>query len=328
MGLSHRYEMWWMGRGSAVRACLLVTTAVGLGALLFATATVAVARQGGIPPGMQKVPDHIIEFGLYHRGVESDRFVQAFSYGVGGTQIERSKRERENAGSDWFRMSGSEGVTFFVTGLAARLGGDELYIAGVERDGQSLIQKWVYHPRKHGWRVECELPPGIDALGVPAPVAAPSIGTASGDAWDSPKKADEDLAPAERSTLYKDGAGPFHGMAVDPQGRYLVFFEMASKEIQMLDLTQDPCVVTTLRDASAEGFLSADDIQVADFEGEGRKCFVRGRTTSNPNAKPEYLLGSDTDNDGVFEGWAHYTEAAWEASDYSEHSKWGFFWAL
>jgi len=306
----------------------LAASAVGYVAAQPSPATQGTPPETELTPGDLKFPTELFQSGLVNRGVVSDVFTQTFTYTVGGKLVRRHKRERALPTDSWGRMSGSESVSYLVTGLTSRLGGDEIYVAGIRDNGDCVIERWTYASRKNGWRVDCALPQGGVPIGTPAPAATQSIVVASGGDWEAVTAEDEKLPAATRREIHSSSGGPFYGIAVDPQGRYLLYFDLSDEKLYRIDLKQRPVVPVAIMTGSTHGFKTAGNMQLMDFTGEGRKCLLRPVLSDAADSPEEYLLGTDANNDAVFESWAHHSSAQWDASQYSDWDEWEQFWSL
>ena len=276
--------------------------------------------------GALKFPGDIYQPYLITVGLGDEVFRQGYSWSIGGTSIRRTKQERADADDTWVFMEGTQDAGFIIPALAARNGGDEIYVAGLRQNGSAVIERWTHGPRVHGWSVTFPLPSDVKALGQPAPPAVPVVNVAGGPPWAPVRDVDKVLSPPRRVEVYSSPDGPLHGMSADPQGRYLIFFDMGRGELIQLDLTQVPFQTNVLSTpASDPPLAAAGNIQVMDFEGEGRHLLVRP-VLSDVQLEPEtYHVFSDTENDGAFESVEVMDEAEWDSSIYSDWSKWNLF---
>lgn len=320
-----------MKKSSIASVILVPLVLAGVGVL---AANAVPVRQAGGPAadeptlGDLKFPIEIFQAGLVNRGVVCPEITQTFGYTVGGRLVQRHKRERAAATDAWYLMEGDEKVSYRITALTTRLGGDEVFVAGIRDDGSCVIERWTYLPRKNGWQVTCTLPPGSAPIGTPAPAATCLLAVASGEAWEAVSTDDMELPAATRREVYSSPGGPFYGLAVDPQGRYLLFFDVSTEQLLRIDLSQRPVVPAVVFSGVTYGIKTAGNMQVMDFTGEGRKCLIRPMLRDSEIEPEVYLLGTDANNDGVFESWVKYSSAEWDTSVYSDWDKWRQFWEL
>jgi hypothetical protein len=302
--------------------------AAPLGLLVFSLVSYGVDSQGPTPtPGMQKFPDVIFDPLQIKVAYSGDVLLQNYMFGLGGKQVSRSKCERSDPSDPWTRLQASEGTSYFITGLSTREGGEQVFVAGLKDDATCVIERWTYSTRRQGWIASVPVPPGV-GLGDPLPPTAVSVSVFGGGSWTSVPASMGPGQPASRSVIYTTSDGPLFGLSVDPEGRYLVTYDMGLKKLLQLDLTQDPVVAITLGQPSTQPSLDqVGVVDLMDFAGEGRKCLVRREYSADfQSAREIYTLFSDTDNDGVFESWSSLTQIQWLASPYSDWSKWDQFW--
>jgi len=293
--------------------------------------------------GDLKFPVELINAGLVSglvlHGYSGDTFRQMFAYSPGSDEIRRVKEERGTPTETWFRSEQTEGVGFLITACAVRNGGDELYVAGIVSNGDCIIQKWTYTPRAHGWMVW--YPTGnVSTLGVPMIPAAPTLSVTDGGDWVAPTPREQVLQPAQRETIYtspmgmENGeptpSGVLSGLVVDPQGRYILVFDRAQKQILRIDRTQSPNVVTPITTLGTHPSIDlADDMRLMDLATGGRRLVVLRELTHVIPVSPTpwvHTVGTDANNDGTFESWEVLDRASWDASSYSDWSNWRPYW--
>ncbi len=243
--------------------------------------------------------------------------------------VSRTKVETDTSGGDWSEpMNSIESAGFLITSLCSIDGGDTVFVAGIRDGGAAVIQMWSYSPRANGWQVRYPIPASIDQLGTPAPQAG-AVTTLAGDGpWADVSAIDEDLPLAVRKTVYSKPGAVIYGLDADPQGRYLIAYDLNGQETLQVDLTQEPSVTTVLANISTQPQMDiAGHIRVADFLGVRGVVFRRMMLDVQAYAEV-YTVATDLDNDGIFESWASYSEEAWAATPYSDWSQWSLFEGL
>lgn len=262
-------------------------------------------------------------------GFRGERYQHNFTFvRGGGALVQRMKRERSTASGPWAEATDSESTAYLISDIAATNGGDLLYVGGVDaKTGHCLIEQWQYRSRKNGWMVSFPLPPAVDSLGVPAPPAIPVLTTTSGNAWEIPAAHEYDLSPARRTKVLGSDAGPFFGLDVDPQGRYLITFDVGNAQLLQIDLTASPATSAVIGGSGTSlPVAKAGSIRIMDFEGEGRKILICPAGTITQDNPEFFIVGSDSENDGLFEAWQSFDSTTWEASPYSDWDKWTQFY--
>jgi hypothetical protein len=278
-------------------------------------------------PGSQKFPDAIFDLYRVEVGYEGSVYSQSYTYGVGAKGLTRQKCERATDADPWTCLEAEESTSYYITSLDGREGGDQLFIAGLNDDGSCVIERWDYPGRKHGWHVSVSVPPGA-GIGTSLPPVAPALAVSGGGDWQPPSSSAQSLPSASRTVIYTTQLGPIHGMDVDPQGRYLLFYDMSLETLFRLDLTQEPPAPTAIAQASSHSQLDqVGALDLMDFPGEGRKCLIRRELTSNFRRSQEvYTLLGDANNDGIFEDVTVLDSDAWDASTYSDWTLWNQYW--
>ena len=300
--------------------------------LLLSCSSAALSRQVGsstpqvLPEGAEFFPESIAAFNLTTHAARSPLIGQWVNYAIGGSLIIRNKVERSDSGDSWSQpMTSTEPAGFIITSLCFADGGDTLFVAGIRNGGAAVIQRWAYSPRVDGWQVRYPLPAGIDQLGIPAPQAAPTISLFGAGPWAPVTSADETLPPAVRSTVYSKTGAVIYGLSADPQGRYLIAFDMNAQETLQIDLTQSPVVSTVIADITTQPQMDiAGYIKVADYLGTRAFVFQKmmGQSTYYDQV---WTVAFDLDNDGLAESWSSFNEDEWRASPYSDWSLWDVF---
>lgn len=304
------------GRSRRVALAALCATAL---------ATASAARPQEPSAGALKLPAEIFDFYRIASGYSGGTLLHVDTYSIGGTIVNRKRCERAAPTDPWTCLRAAERTSYFITGFETREGGDEAYVAGIRQDGNCLIERWTAEPRQGGWIARIG---GSTPLGQPLPPAVPVLSVEGGGPWTAPSAVVQSLPPVVRRTVYETPDGPLHGLGVDPQGRYLVFYDMGRNELMQLDLTASPPVASVLGAPATHPTLDqVGSIQVGDFAGQGRKLLVRREYNVDFHASREkYTIFSDATNDGIFEASLALERTQWQASPYSTWSDWNLYW--
>ena len=276
--------------------------------------------------GAQKFPPQIYSPYLICTGFNSDRLRQSMSYSAGGTGIRHVKQERASSSDPWQYMEHNETTSYIITALASRKGGGETYVAGLNAKGKTIVEKWIYSPRRRGWEVNVPLGADVTSLGEPAPKAVSQLVLNGSGAWRPVNERERTLPAAKRVPMFESDTGPWYGMSVDPQGRYLIAFDMELERLVQLDLTTSPPTEITLVSPNDPAAITqGGNIQIMDF-AEKRHVLIRPALGRSVPGAP-YLLGVDAENDGVFESFELFTKEEWAGLPYAVWPNWDLFTA-
>jgi len=243
------------------------------------------------------------------------------------TSVKRVRCERSSTEMQFQCLENTESTNYLLTALASRLGGQVAYLAGILADGTCVVERWVTDPRPGGWSVGLSGPP-TPPLGIPALPLSFVRTAAHTPTWQPAPIGQAGLGPISRSTVFTSPFGPITAMDVDPEGRFLLYYDLGIGALFQRDLLQPNAPPTILAQSSTTPTLTqVGSLELHEFDGEGRKCLVR-RAYGSPwsAAEESYLVLHDAENDGHFEGATVLSQAQWEASPYADWSKWRLFW--
>lgn len=247
---------------------------------------------------------------------KSDRLQQSLEYLPGGRTIEWSRLERSAPGSSWHRVRATYRTSYWLTRVAARNGGDEIYVCGVSEDGCSVIERWTFEPRNNTYR--SRLAHSVQPIGQSTPAFGKSLTVPSG-AWSVPTS-EAWVEPTKRQIFRSDSStGYLRSIAVDPEGRVL-FGLTTSKQLIRLDLTTNPVSKIILADVTSLPHLeTARTITLMDHPIEGRKLILGDDDDSSDNVGKEaaqFTLFADPENDALFGSPVTMTVSEWKESAY------------
>lgn len=234
-------------------------------------------------------------------GCQFENLIQGGSYVPGNSKLTWRRHERANAQSVWQDSTNTYSTRYSIIDVGARLGGDELFVAGVLSTGESVLERWRFPARDGGWS---HAPTGT------APPIGQSAGAYAGTTaingngyrnlpatW---------LAPSISVVFESNSLGEIRSVEVDPEGRFVLFTTMAGASLYQLDLQQSGATPVLLFDSSTKPELAdANWLAIGDHKDFGRTvvCLPPNiPAAARLPTPPSVVLLKDADNDGVFEG--------------------------
>lgn len=230
-------------------------------------------------------------------------FSQTGEYGAGTSELNWIRRERADENDIWSVSKNNYSAAFQFVGISARLGGGELFVAGVDPiTEKSIIQRWTWPNRSGRWKHQYT--GTANPIGTPT---APYTGTNSivGGTFAPPPSTW--YSPLKQSILSSSAYGFVRGIAADPEGRFVLFSTYPVGDIYRIDLTgpfgsSPPILVTG--PAQIPQLATASWLQILDHDDLGRVCVVEPpnmqRSFLDP-VPPDVVYLVDGNNDGLFE---------------------------
>lgn len=316
----------------------LATTALAVGAVSITGIIVAFGwspPQGGTPaPGYTPVspqdhfPAELVELVPYPvlATVRAPNLRGSVWFNRGSKEVEMKRSERAGAGTLWYNYESTITTSFRITDVAARPGGEELFVAGIADNGDDVIERWVARARTGGWAMRCATSPVLP-VGTPMPPYAVTHLVVGGTfVPPGPRQA---IAP-ERDVIFRSTAvGKIRSMIADPEGRYLLLLSFTTSSMYRLDLLTTPMELFALDTVSTLPHLSAaKSLWIGDFSTQGRKCCLSELADSTIPEGSGFTVLDDTDNNGIFESKQTFSEVEWAASPYSNYASnsWKNLW--
>lgn len=232
-------------------------------------------------------------------------FSESASFIAGTKQVDLKRYEKESgATATWESAKNNYSTRYSIVGLSSRLGGDDLYIAGVLQNNESLIERWQFNVRAGRWSHSQS--GATTAIGTPGGSYAGSVSIAGGGSyvplgpvW---------IAPTISTVIQSSAYGTIRSIAVDPQGRYLLFSVFPSGDVYRLDLSNTSAPPTVIfSHTSIAQLANCGSLLIAQHSDFGRVCIA---SPANPtlatkfSSNPEVVYLQDANNDGVFESSA------------------------
>lgn len=291
----------------------------------------AAAAQGDPDPfafARAKLPEGLIVFPPLERSEwSSTRLVYQIQPHFGSASALRVRLERAHEGQAFERSENWESAHYLFTAVASRLGGQVAYVAGIREDGSCVVERWITEPREAGWSVALATPPA-PPLGTPTGPAELVYEVAHAEEWQPLRSGQSGLGPVARSTVFTTPAGPITAMAADPEGRFLLYYDLGLGTLFQRDLLAPDAPPTAIAPPSTgPGLDQVGSLELFDVEGEGRKCLV-SRSYGQPDdvGQESFLVLHDAENDGLFESSTALTREQWQAFPYADTSKRRVFW--
>jgi len=281
-----------------------------------------------------QVPEFVFdraEIGFGELLIDTPQFVQ-FS-GVPGSiqKIYRRRKERSNSTATWFMEEREYSVPYWITAFCARNGGDDIFIAGVKANGDSILEHWRFNQPAYRYTVDYQ--GTASPIGIPLGVYAPVVRTVGGGQWKWTKKAfniggrssgSPGMNPT-KTTLFEGPLGPITAIAADPEGRFLLLFDYGTSTINQFVLGQSTPTFPVLYDLSSDSkFVRIDHIEPLDFKTPGERTYQLAGKYLDASGNEVYGSGTlkDQNNDGVFEAFNFTVHSAFLGTPYAVWSDW------
>ena len=234
---------------------------------------------------------------------------QLVTFDAGDDFLEREWYEQDPSTPDLVHeFTLEERLPFSLTDVAWREGGNELFVAGMRKDGSAVIELFKGTPRVGGYHLRT-VHSGPTPLGHPlsAHVYREEL---TGGTFIPPQESPP--APCARRVLFAGSKlGLVRRMVADPNGRYLLLLTYPKDELYQLDLATSapeprllysPASLPELRGARTLDLMrhKAEGLLVVVTPAEGR--FVKSHVR---------IVLPDPDNDGVFDAPALLDGEQW-----------------
>lgn len=314
---------------TVTRTLLFAAASLSLGWLQGATAQ-AGAASDVLPEGI---------FGqswlFAENGYESDRLRVKLVFQGGDQRVKVARCERPTAAEAWTCDRSEVTTPFFITSMASLKGGETVYVAGVDPDGLTVMERWDFRLRQGGWRLQTDhYYPVFTLAGQSVPSAALELVVKGGGEWSAP---DPDAPARGPQRTRIDGladVGALSSLVADPQGRYLLAYDFEAREVLQLELeASGQLSEVTPRFALADnGNMSVvESIGLGDLPGHGRVALINGRLSTEVYGEyASFYVALDPLNTGefVFEEPAQQFVSfdAFLASPFGDFSEYDFFW--
>lgn len=314
-------------RGPIVRKRFDLASTV-LATLLAVSSVSATPLPQGLPLAF---PEEIAEQGTVRTTVKSPLFMQTYWVDAGTSSLLRVRSERVAATDRWTTRRQELSVSFAITAFAWRNGGDEIFLAGLRRDGTTTVERWRFDEREGAREVRYQSAP--PPVGVPQAAYTPAVSIRGNVEFRSDQPNSVPVDPT-RLVLWDSTVGPITAMAADPEGRYLVIWNYSTQTLQRALLVEDPTATpisfTAIYSAATSPLLDkVGSIEIRDFGTEGRKLLLRRHTKQTWKAATErFHVIADANNDGVMDSIQSFSVSEIESSPYGTWETWKEFWKV
>lgn len=209
--------------------------------------------------------------------------------------------ELDPSTGDWFVSTVEHSASFKIDRVVTRIS-NELYLSGVARNGDLVIEQWIVTPQTGA--VLPVRPAAETGIGVP--FSTPPLTTQiQGDGAFIPPPQRQDRSVTVKTELYRGSElGEIVSMAVDPDGRFLLVLTSGSHGLVQFDLHDStptgPAYQTICSPSTLPEIQQVKSIYPAAHENGIRMFIMAPRYMDGVIPKNVVLL--DDDNDGVFDG--------------------------
>ncbi len=211
-------------------------------------------------------------------------------------------REMDPFSAAWHESKLVENTSFAITGVTTDRG-NNLYVAGIARNGDTVIEKWMLPPWQGGWHVAANV--STAPLGLPfAGGALHSMVQLAGGGPFSPPTARGARVSTQREEIHRGSPlNELVDLRVEPHGRFLYVLAGIPRNIWVLDLNADsPLPVVAFAPGTGPSLLGAEHLSVGRHVTLGR-CFEYLANAPGPDGEPLSGLLIDSDEDGYLDGW-------------------------
>ncbi len=314
-----------------MRTCLLAQISTCfVGGLLFAMPTMAIsaAQLPGATPVAKRpdsFPNAIDSPDTVQPGMLSDVLLQDYNTPIGTKTIIWNRAERADANATWERVSHVITVDYWITAVTSRNGGDDLFVAGMNTLGESIIERWTVPRRKNSHY--SEYPSSPPPLGQSKPSYCPTIST-EGGVFEPGLETSLVTAPVQDLVSRSQG-GPWTQLAVDPEGRFLLAYDWNGKEIVRFDLTAGlPLPKTTIFSSSSTPSIAAvGHMDLREYDGT-RTLLIDSQLPGTYRSLATWTVIQDNENDGTFDEVQVFSYEEYYASIYAQWEKWREHWKV
>jgi hypothetical protein len=217
-----------------------------------------------------------------------------------------------------------------ILGVAPRLGGQELYVSGIQLDQvggyTDIIEKWMF-PTPEG-SYATAIAGGVTAIGKPRGSLAGSMSIVGGSYVTPGHRVSTPQPVPDQTYVYsKHMGGHFDCVAADPEGRFLLLHNYASGDLLTLDLmTADSTPKTLFTAAQIPALHATRSIDLDDVPGVGRICRLSPIDPGGAffRLSTQVVVLVDRDNDGIFDSFTVHSAAdvARGATPYGDSIDW------
>jgi hypothetical protein len=259
----------------------------------------------------------------------SENYRSSLTFDKGASSLERRVREREDSQSTWSSIDAGYSTSYKISAVASRLGGDVLFISGINTsDCSDIIEKWTF-PRKRGARQlepshSVELNPSLE-VGQSAPALSLQPTIAGGGPFITTANRTLGTRGPVRETLYSGSSlGHIRSLFADPEGRFILLQAHGDSAIYQIDLTgpsQHPQLVISL--ASVPALAATKTMQGFGRIGSSERFIVLTETFGGVEGGAwNRVVMRDVNNDGIMDAFEEFDSQSWSNSPWADSSQW------
>lgn len=240
----------------------------------------------------------------------TDVFRQSVTFRPGATTIVIDRDEKADArdARPAYSAMTEYDAGIFVSAVAWRNGGDQLFVAGVTPDGDHVIDRWDFVVREGQWILR----PAATAptIGAPASRFRLEQSVAGGGAPRVPPPGTPHVAP-ERTRVAQGMEFGVQSMSADPEGRFLLLLTDPDERVLCLDPSspEAPSVVRISR--TLDHLRELKDIRIKHYEPLGRVAVLTELGDFGSGRGKDVTMLIDGDNDGTFESDRRISVREW-----------------
>jgi len=268
----------------------------------FMSACALLAVQGktyGQEPPVDMVKPSVI-VGAVAKAVRTDLKRSWYDWNSLEMQVIIKRRERKTENDDFHEHVQELSTSFYVTDVRWRCDGEdeinELFVAGVNEDGSSVVERWKFY--------------------YTAPVFDENGRYITID--------NRRLPSVRRKQVYRGSSlGRIRTLQPDPDGRFVLFVTRETPTLYRIDLPSG--VPSVALDQSVDPFLSnvgVVGIRKHASEGIQYHLYAGTRWHYDSSVPGEVIVLRDGDNDGVLDAPELVTPVMWEKYGYNAGSSW------
>lgn len=249
-------------------------------------------------------------------------------------------QEKDPATGNWSSEQYVYSTSYNVLDVAYRLGGQELYIAGIqlERGGgyTDIVEKWVFPTPAGGYTFT--VAGGVTSVGTARTTFSGSA-TITGGTYAAPLKRTSTPQPVPNQTIIysQPSGGHINCLAADPEGRFLLLHNYTSGDVSSLDLVSANSVPQLVYSATQVPALTGvRSIALHDVRLIGRICRLspENRSGAYSTVSTQVAVFVDPENDGTFNSFTVHSTVGLalgqtpygESKDWSSVTNFGWDW--
>ncbi len=254
---------------------------------------------GGLPVPVDIPAEFERDLPFWKSSAISTVFGLRVGHNMGGREIKVAWEEKDPSSSTWFQNTTAVKLAFRVLDVAVTAGGNEIYAAGIQDDGDAVIVRLTFKPRDGGYQIRSTVSP-VEPLGTSMPNHDSEFILTTGS-FTAPTPSSYGT-PARRVVIGNQ-LGLIRRIEVDPYGRYLLLLTHDDAKIHQLDFTAEPATLSELY--TAADIPGLNEMWSLKMLGRNDGEHFCAMTNAAPfhiaqPPSPKRTMLYDADNDGTF----------------------------